>query len=231
MTTKNIIFDLDDTIVKTTQHYINTEQYFADLFKPFNIIPREEILELIKTADLKLLEEFKYGYHWYQQGLESVYEKLSEKYNIQISNLKHLLNSKIVSEFQKAPIELWDNAIDILNFFKAKNHNMFIMTLGEHSIQMDKIVRADIKHFFKKIFIVSKKDDNDFNNVIKSSGLIPSESYFVGNSIASDMIPAKKAGFNCILYDKHTTFYGIQINIPDGVTIINDLSELKKIIL
>mgnify|MGYP001300239266 CR=1 FL=1 len=117
MTTKNIIFDLDDTIVKTTQHYINTEQYFADLFKPFNIIPREEILELIKTADLKLLEEFKYGYHWYQQGLESVYEKLSEKYNIQISNLKHLLNSKIVSEFQKAPIELWDNAIDILNFF------------------------------------------------------------------------------------------------------------------
>nr|HPG31464.1 HAD hydrolase-like protein [bacterium] len=100
---KNIVFDLDDTLVKTTAHYINTEQYFADLFGGFNI-PREEILELIKIADLKLLEEFKYGYHWYQQGLESVYDVLSKKYSIFIKNLKEKLNEKIKYEFQESPV-------------------------------------------------------------------------------------------------------------------------------
>ncbi|HPN32444.1 MAG TPA: HAD family hydrolase [bacterium] len=227
---KNIVFDLDDTLVKTTAHYINTEQYFADLFGGFNI-PREEILELIKIADLKLLEEFKYGYHWYQQGLESVYDVLSKKYSIFIKNLKEKLNEKIKYEFQESPVELWDDSAGILKYFKNKGYNLFVMTLGEFNIQMDKIIRADIKNFFNKIFIVSKKDDADFQNLIEQTGLVPSKSYFVGNSIVSDMIPARKAGFNCVLYDKHTTFYGLQVDIPEGINVISDLSELKKIIV
>jgi len=225
----DIVFDLDDTLIKTTQHYINTERYFADLFNGFGI-PRDEILELIKLADLKLLEEFKYGYQWYQQGLEDVYEQLRAKYAIKIEGINDLLKNKIAVEFKLAIPELWDNSKDILEYFKQLNCRLFIMTLGDYDVQMAKIVKADLEKYFDHIFTVGRKDDADFQNLIKKTGVIPENTYFVGNSIVNDIIPASKAGFKCILYDKFTSFYGQEFDIPDNVKVITDLNELKTII-
>jgi len=226
---KDLIFDLDDTLVKTNRHYINTEHFFVNLFTDFSNINKNEILEMIKEEDMKLIKSHKYGYHWYRDGLIEVYKRLCEKYNIQIENLVMKLNNKVEEEFLAEP-ELWDNALKVIEHFHRQNYDLYIMTLGEYDVQMPKIEKAGIKKFFKKIFIVSRKDDKDYADMISHAGLIPSRSYFIGNSIYSDIIPAKRAGFNCVLFDKFTTFYNIKIEIPENVTIIKDLNELIEII-
>ncbi len=227
---KDIVFDLDDTLVKTNQHYHNVEQFFSGLFIDFKQIPKEEILECIKEEDMKLIKNHKYGYHWYRDGLVIVYERLREKYNIEIKDFEKLLNAKVNEEFTGTP-ELWDNAREILEHFFNNSFNLFIMTLGEYDVQMPKIEKTDLKKYFKRIFVVSKKDDNDYANLIKETNLIPANSYFVGNSIYSDIIPAKRAGFNCALFDKYTTFYNYKIEVPENVPIIDDLLKLKEIII
>jgi len=223
-----LIFDLDDTLIKTTQHYLNTEHWFSHLFEAFNI-PANEVQQLIREIDIKLLSEHKYGYHWYAQGLEDAYNQLKTKYKISIKNFKKKLNAVIAKEFQ-SDRELWDNALEILEHFYNLNYKMYIMTLGDDFIQMEKIEKTNIKHYFEQIFIVPRKDDEFFQKMIKTARLKPEETYFIGNSIENDMLPAKRAGFKCILYNKHTTFYGKKVKIPSGIKIISDLIELKELI-
>ncbi len=226
--TKNLIFDLDDTLIKTTQHYINSEIYFVNLMAA-NGAPKDEAKELIKQIDLKLLSEYKYGYHWFQRGLIEGYKILSKKYNFKIENFENLIAEKIKAEFETER-ELWDNAEEILKYFYDLHYTMYIMTLGDYNIQMSKIKKTSIEQYFKKIFVVSKKDDDDYKNLIKETNINPNESWFIGNSIEHDITPALKFGFNCVLYNKHTTFYGMKLEIPKNVIVISDLLELKKII-
>lgn len=225
----DLVFDLDDTLVKTNQHYMNTEKYLIDLYKEYPQISEKEIRELIKEEDMKLIKSHKYGYHWFKEGLTEVYKRLKVKYGIEINNFSENFTKKVEDEFLQTP-ELWDNAQKILTHFYELKKNLYIMTLGENQVQTPKIEKAGIKHFFKKIYIVSKKDDKDYSDIIADSGINPRESYFIGNSIYSDMIPAKRAGFNCILFDKFTTFYNMKIELPDNILIIKDLIELIDLI-
>jgi len=224
----NIIFDLDDTLIKTNKHYFATCDYFVDLFKKYKI-EKKYILDLIEKVDLDLIKEHKLGFHWYKKGLEIVYEILKKEYNVEIEDFYKKIENKVNLEF-KTKRELRNNVIEILEYYKQKKYKLYIMTLGDEKIQHLKINNSNIKHYFDDIFVVKKKDDEDFNFVKNKLKLDIDKTYFVGNSIESDMIPAKKIGLNCILLNKHTTLYNKKLEIPEGVNVVSDLIELKNII-
>ncbi len=95
---------------------------------------------------------------------------------------------------------------------------------------MSKINNTDIGKYFKEIFVVSKKDDEDYQYLIKETKINPKDAWFIGNSITNDIIPALRTGFKCVLFNKHTTFYDEKMDIPKNTIVISDLIELKNII-
>lgn len=111
-------------------------------------------------------------------------------------------------------------------------YSLGILTAGEDWVQQSRLEQFAYSHRFQAIEIVPHKDTKAFSDFSDKHQVDPKISWVVGDSLRSDIIPARSAGFNTILVASNN-WHRIEMSkmkAPLNLHKVNDLADILTII-
>ena len=198
ITQKILIYDLDDTLVDTSDVYYSARKEFLQILTKQGI-PYDQGKDTFEKIDTDNIATFGHDPKRYKASMLGTYKIFCDKYQIAMSD-------KIVKDLEKCGDiitkkmpRLISDAVELLSWGQ-KNHRQVLFTRGTESLQTRKILYSGLSKFFDTVKIASSKNTDVLRNLLKEIGAERHNCWIVGDSIKSDINPAIELGVNCILY-------------------------------
>jgi len=218
MTSKLIIFDLDDTLIDTFGSLVmnQTEKVF------------EKLLKAGLKAERSMLERFKKINRSSVSGKEAIRKFLAElgQENFLEIGLKEYYENNEVN----VPVSQMKGATRVLTQLKENNY-LVLVTYGLEEQQYKKMYSAGInKNWFSKILFVDQRNKKrEYARLRQEFGIGVKNIVVCGDRYETDLIPAKELGMKTI----HVCWGRGKISVPkEGEVdyIVTDLREIIKIV-
>ncbi len=194
---KTIIFDLDDTLIKTSKLYNSARDEFSSLMQ-YSGFNSEESLIKLDEVDISYIKEYGWMKERYPLSMGKTYEyfcKLNgKKINTDIKKKIECVGWQV---FKQVP-ELIDGVYQILDIL-SKKYFLILATLGDPQVQEKKLDLTGLKKYFSKIYVLKHKNVEEYQNILSEHKLDKEDTWIIGNSVRSDLNPGLKLGINCIL--------------------------------
>jgi len=227
---KHIFFDLDHTLWDFEKNSELTLNTLYDEFKlrKYNVDSFSDFHSCYATRSSELWKEFLDGlisheeFQWKRMWLTMM------DYNIDDRDLAFELNVRFQA-ILPTQCTLMPFTNDILQY--CKNHYaIHVLSNGTHEVQSLKLQCSGILPYFTEIITADqcnafKPLPQIFDYALKVTGATASNSLMVGDSLAMDIIGAKNAGWDQVLYNPMQTEH-----FDDPTFEINQLNELMAII-
>jgi len=224
MNIEHIFFDLDHTL---WDFETNSAKTFDFIFDQSNIdVELNDFLSIYVPINLKywkLYREDKISKPDLRYGrLKEAFDGL--EYSISDEMIHHL--SKIYIDNLSNHNTLFEGAIEVLNYLLSK-YQLHIITNGFEEVQMQKLKKSEIRHFFDKVITsesvgVKKPNPIIFNHALKVANAAPKKSVMIGDNLEADILGAQQIGMQAILFNYHNE------PINDGTISVNNLLEIKQ---
>jgi putative hydrolase of the HAD superfamily len=88
----------------------------------------------------------------------------------------------------------------------ATRHRLVLLTKGDPDDQHDKIERSGLAPHFGAIDVVREKDVVAYRDVTERHGVDPAETWMIGNSPKSDVLPALANGWGAVFIPHPATW-------------------------
>ncbi|HSM23539.1 MAG TPA: HAD family hydrolase [Anaerolineaceae bacterium] len=205
-----IAFDADDTLWENEKYYHDGQLKLAQILAEYQ--PTE-------IVDAELLKTETNNMPWYGYGIKAFGLSMIET-AIRLSNGKVGSNeiSIIIDHLRSMlaqPAELLPGVLETLELIKP-DYRLMVITKGDLLDQERKLTNSQLEGFFEAYEVVSNKDDETYNQILKRHGIKPNEFIMVGNSLRSDILPVVNIG-------------GYGVYIPHRFTwaheVVNDVSS------
>lgn len=204
-----IIFDLDDTLVDTSDVYWRARSAFVKKLV-IEGINEEEVVKEFERIDSINMRKLGFDPNRYEKSMLNTYKHFfgSSKHCISDETFSYIKScSRLILE--DLP-KLIDGAEEILQW-TSKHYKLAILTRGEESFQRRKLKKSGMYDHFDFIRVVPKKDANVFSEFLQDIGYPSKNTWVIGDSIKSDINPGIEVGAKCIFYAyKHPHYYWIQ---------------------
>jgi putative hydrolase of the HAD superfamily len=220
-----IIFDGDDTLWENQVFYDEAkEEFFA--FMANHGYEREKVAKKLSEVDIQNVNKFGFSRKRFPTSMKETAEFFIgiDKGSIDpqiINNVTRIGNSV----FERKPI-LMDGAKEVLERLRD-NYVIFLYSGGDFDVQINKVNELGLKKYFKKIYITSQKDETQLGIIIKEQHLNKKETWMVGNSLKSDILPALNLGINCIWIQTKSWAYD---QIDHDISPVHQIHSLKEIL-
>lgn len=202
------MFDLDDTLIYCNRYFEMILEQFAK--QVVDWLPSSRLTEAEVRA--KQVEIDVAGVHIV--GFTSIHfpNSLIETYRFFCQQLNQeplqqheeelmLLGMSVYEQ----PIEAYPGMVDTLNTLQRQGHELFLYTGGETVIQSRKIEQMKLAQYFEdRIYIRQHKNIEALEGILSSRHFNREQTWMIGNSLRTDIMPALTAGLNTIY-----------INLPD----------------
>lgn len=213
MTTRTIVFDLDDTLIKEFDYL---KSAFYEIAQQIDVINTESI--------------YKKMLLWYKQK-ENVFQNILKEYsNLDLSQLKSIYRN----HFPK--FENTESVRELLQYLSNKKYKIGIITDGYSITQRNKIKALDIEPILDLIIISEEfgQEKPSFSNYEVFHQFNTDEYYYIGDNFNKDFIAPNQLKWNTIAlldngFNIHTQNFNLDKKYLPQVT-INKLSDLKKIL-
>ena len=206
---KIFIFDLDDTIIECQVNYCRVLAKFCfRLIEAFDYLtpsPKDILIKQNET-DLELMKK-PFVKERFPTSLILTYRRFhreiygNEEYDQKVE--KDVFNIGM-SVFDIIPKPL-PKAIETLARLKKKGNILYLYSLGDKEVQMNKIKDNGLDKIFDKdhIFITRKKSidelDKIYKAILKKYGYVSKDNIImIGDSLKTDIIPALEFGIKAI---------------------------------
>jgi putative hydrolase of the HAD superfamily len=204
-----IVFDLDDTLVDTSEIYFLARNRFLSIMQEEGFDPKY-VIGIFESIDKINIEKHGYRPERYGKSMEETYDQLTK---LSGNVVKHEVKCRVAEcgmiLFVKLP-RVIDGAIELLEW-SYQQFKLVLLTRGVETLQHKKIEHANLRKYFGLIRIENLKDKNSYLRIIYESGYLPEQTWVIGDSIKSDINPGIEAGAKCILYVyKHPDYYWAQ---------------------
>ena len=187
---KVIAFDADDTLWVNEPYFRETEERFYELLADY--ASRHELEQELLSIEIKNLPIYGYGIKGFMLSMIETALKISNNnLNIQVVDKIVDLGKQMLDQ----PIELLEGVEQVLNTLKDK-YRLVVATKGDLLDQERKLKKSGISHYFHHIEIMSEKDVDNYQKLIKHLDIAPSELMMIGNSLKSDILPVLEIGSN-----------------------------------
>ena len=197
MKIKTIIFDLDDTLIKTSKLYNHARDEFSSLMQELGFNSEESLIKL-DEVDINYIKEYGFVKERYPLSLGKTYEYFSQKNGKEInSELKKKIEDIGWQVFRQIP-ELVDGVYQVLEIL-SKKYFLILATLGDPQVQEEKVRVSGLKKYFSEVYILKHKNVEEYQNILRQHNLDKKDTWIIGNSVRSDLNPGLKLGINCIL--------------------------------
>ena len=226
MKIKTIIFDLDDTLVKTSKLYNRARDEFSSLMQELGFNSEESLIKL-DEVDISYIKEYGFVKERYPLSLSKTYEyfikKNDKKIDLEVKKKIENIGWKV---FRQVP-ELVDGVYRVLNFL-SKKYFLILATLGDSQVQEEKVKLTGLKKYFSEIYVLKYKNVEEYKNILKEHNLNKKETWIVGNSVRSDLNPGLKLGINCILIPYLSWKFEEEKPMSENYLQLNSLIELLE---
>jgi putative hydrolase of the HAD superfamily len=231
-----IIFDLDDTLVDTSDIYWRARSTFVEKLTEYGL-EAEKIIEEFEKIDSINIKTLGFAPNRYEKSMLDTYQHFVSQGELSLSSADEIIScinfcSRIIEE---AIPELIEGAKYLLDW-ASRYFKLALLTRGEDYLQKKKLCRTGLYRYFDLDFIrvVSKKDANTFKQFLDCVGYHPDNTWIVGDSIKSDINPGIEIGAICVLYIyRHHSYYWSQEHGCSSLGSFyktNSLQQIKEIL-
>lgn len=238
MKSQHIMFDLDDTLIHCNKYFFAiVDQFIAhmlDWFKGTGIT-EDEIRSKQSELDIAMVKAEGFASTHFPASLVLTYRYFIDRTGIrpvpQHENWLYKLGQTAFEQnFEKYP-----DMEETLDHLKRANHFLYLYTGGEKDIQWRKIQQIGLERYFEeRIFISKHKTSEVMQEIIKAQELNPAQTWMIGNSIRTDVLPALQTGLNTIHIpvDNEWSYNQLELNIKPtrAFYTLTRLSEVPPII-
>jgi putative hydrolase of the HAD superfamily len=235
-TKKLLIFDLDDTLIDTSDIYWQAKKQFINtILSNSKDLSETAIDNAFEEIDSQNLVKFGYSPERYGKSMFDTYiyfiKKKDIQYNVEIEDLIIKAGNVILN---KIPV-LIEGSIDLLSWCRNK-FKLALVTRGEESLQEKKIHKLGLEKYFDLIKIVSQKDEQEFRQVIEFFNISANSTWIIGDSLKAEIETGLRIGANCIFFNyTHASYKWIQernysIVSPSFFYKVDSLDEIPLIL-
>jgi putative hydrolase of the HAD superfamily len=94
-------------------------------------------------------------------------------------------------------------ARETLERLRARGAKLALLTKGDHDLQARRVQRSGVAELFDVVHIVPEKPPAAFREIVDELKVEPRQTWSVGNSIRSDILPAIESGLRAVWIDAH----------------------------
>jgi putative hydrolase of the HAD superfamily len=204
---KHIFFDLDHTLWDFEQ---NSKEALHEIFSAFNL------QQLLQCSFIEFIEV----YHQINNDYWDLYKKNKVSREMLrngrfIDTLFHFnyadqtLAIAISEEYiKRSPYkkQLFEGAIQVLDYLLQKGYNLHIITNGFNEVQFIKLTESGLLPYFKTITTseqvgYNKPHDEIFTHALNRAGAEKANSVMIGDNFEADIEGAIKAGIDAIWFN------------------------------
>lgn len=200
--TQQIIFDLDDTLVHCNKYFeLILEQFagiLADWFEPSGITPAE-IRDKQIEIDVAGVHQIGFASIHFPESLIDTYRYFCQTTGrlVQAEEEERLM--KLGLSVYELPIEPYPGMVETLELLRSQGHELHLYTGGESAIQQRKIDQMKLSNYFQdRIYIRRHKNVEALEGILQSRPFDRSQTWMVGNSLRTDIMPALTARIGAI---------------------------------
>lgn len=222
MNVKVIVFDLDDTLYNEIDYvksgFIEVSKYFAHKHT------------LDESSFYKLLME-----NLELHGRGKVFDSTLSYFKIlNKANIKKCIS---IYRMHLPKIKLPKESRSIINYYKAFNIPLYVVTDGNKLVQYNKIKGLNIEEDFNKVFIThrygvknAKPSPYCFMKIAQREKVYHSDIVYIGDNINKDFVALKPMGFRTIRVI-NGMFKDLELSKEYHAEIdVNSLSEIQNIL-
>tara|TARA_B110000438_G_scaffold291359_1_gene328208 strand:- start:16250 stop:16954 length:705 start_codon:yes stop_codon:yes gene_type:complete len=228
-TLQNIAFDADDTLWHNETIFAESHRRYCDLLAHYH--DSETVEKTLFATEMRNLELLGYGVKAHALSAIETAIDLTDG-TITADEIKGILT--ITRDMLRQPVELIDGVVDVLEKV-AQRYRLFLITKGDLLDQERKVAASGLSHYFEYIDVVSEKDPQTYERLIKRLDVDISRFAMIGNSLKSDVKPVLELGGYGIHVPYAITWAAEETSLPDDKHAgryfkINDLSELLPLL-
>ncbi len=232
---KAILFDLDGTLLPLDEKLF-VDIYFTELSKVFSEynIESNKLVEAIWTATHEIVKN-----DGKRTNEEAFWEKFKSIINIDLSNVKEVLEKFYANEFfTKLKKCSTENNLAKVAVNLAKKNGRKVVLATNPVFPIDALVRLKwtgldiddfdyVTHYSNSSF--SKPNPKYYLDLCKKLDVEPKECLMIGNDERQDIFAASSAGMNCYLVTDYLyTYPECKVNCEKGS--FKDLIEKLKVL-
>jgi putative hydrolase of the HAD superfamily len=230
LTAPVIIFDGDDTLWGTMHLYANAKNRLFDYLSSRGCNP-DQTMEFFEQEDLSNVAAMGFGLDRFETSMRNTIARFCTISRAEDGRSVDELISSIRAEIATGITPVASDAYEVLSDL-SKYYRLILLTKGDLEIQQHRVASSGLEHLFDQIVIVSEKQRETFLGILTDARVSPSESWSIGNSLRSDVLPAIEIGMKAIWLEKPTWAWEDVPSRPGEPLIrANSLLDVRKILI
>jgi phosphoglycolate phosphatase-like HAD superfamily hydrolase len=230
---KNLIFDMDDTLIHCGRYYVATKNRFVEFQHQRTGLPKDMILKMLNDVDLACTT-FPMGFskERFPRSFVAISHVLDIVRGLPVNEAAAKESLYIGQSVFDAEYEPFEGAFETLKMFKDNGFKLFLNTKGDEDVQNMKIFKHKLDRFFDddSIYIVPKKDRTGIIRILDDHNLKIEETLSIGDSVRDDIGTAKAVGIDTALVTEADHTWGYEDTDHEPTYEIHSIRDLLKII-
>ncbi|WP_020669598.1 HAD family hydrolase [Amycolatopsis nigrescens] len=200
MAPQTLIFDADDTLWENNVLFERVmDDYLVWLAHPS--MDGAEIRRIFAEIQAGNIATHGYGVPMFLHSLGDCFERLRGRPATAAERAEIEALGAVLTENR---VELIAGVAETLAELGGR-HELFLLTKGGRDAQQRKVDASGLAERFRDVHIVPEKDVATYQRIAAELALVPERSWMIGNSVKSDILPARAAGLNAVFIpNEHT---------------------------
>lgn len=192
------VFDLDDTLVDTSDIYWRARTRFVEELAAQGFSP-EEVINVFEEIEDVHVGSIGCAPDRYHRSMFATCRLMAEKtgceFPAEMLARIETHGSMVVNDMPR----VLDGAIELLDW-ASERFELAMVTRGDPTLQFRKLESTGLRRYFKFIEVVPLKNAAVFKAVMDRTRYRPAETWVIGDSIKTDINPGTEAQARCIRY-------------------------------
>jgi putative hydrolase of the HAD superfamily len=183
-------FDADDTLWRSEDYFHAAQEEFERIVGGYIDLAEAGVRERLYAVEKGNIAVFGYGVKGMALSMVEAAVDITGG-RVAARDLHRIVG--IAKDMLRHPVELLPGVREAVEAI-ASEHEIVMITKGDLFHQEAKVRDSGMAHLFRRIEIVSEKDDATYARLFDEFGIVPRQFVMVGNSLRSDIVPVLRLG-------------------------------------
>ena len=185
-----IALDGDDTLWHSEHLFVDTQDRFRDLVRPYVDLDDAALDERLLEVERRNLPLFGYGVKAFTLSLVETAIEVTEGRIPGATSRRCSTSARCSSTTRSSCSTVCARP----STPSPTRYRVMVITKGDLLHQETKVARSGLAELFWRVEIVSEKDEATYRRILERHGIDPATFVMVGNSVRSDVLPVLALG-------------------------------------
>ena len=214
MKPKNLVIDCDDTLWENNRYFLAAHDKFVALMGSLGL-DTAEANSLLLRLEMENVVHYGYGARSQARSMADVYRLLTYDTDETVFSAIEAIGEEVFHH----PVSPLPGVEDTLPRL-SESYRLVMFTKGNPDEQMGKIIKSPLRAYFDHYKVVEEKTPESFGEMLAEFGLAPHETWMIGDSPKSDILPAIANGVRSVYIPFSMTWAHEHHELPEHPEII-----------